>query len=56
MLHANEKDGREQLSWYIETSRHGVVSLTFNIIYVFICFSLVEDCSRNELRLLEKET
>ena len=50
-LHAFEKYGRSQLSRDIETSRRGVVSLTFKIIYVFICFSLVEGCARKELRL-----
>ena len=51
MLYVDEKNGREQLRSYMETSRHGVVALTFKIIYVFIGFILVEDCARNELRL-----
>ena len=30
------------------------MSLTFKLIYVSICFSLVGDCARNELRLQER--
>ena len=48
LLRADQKEGTKQLSRYIETSRRGIVSLTFKIICIFICFSLVEDCARNE--------